>query len=147
MARYSTVLSRLALVALIAVPVSAVQAQADSAAGRSRSGAYDASQSVTMTGVTIVRIDTVSSGGGQSLQAVLASGNDSVTALLAPAEFLSSKLMTLAAGDVVDVTGAKVTAGGRPGLIASEIRKGAATVMLRDKATGAPAWKDGMTRP
>jgi hypothetical protein len=148
MARFQSALSRVAALVVFALPFASLQAQADSASGRTRSGgAYDAAQSVTMTGVTIIRVDTVRTGGGASLSAVIAAGSDSVTALLAPAEFMSAKLLTLAAGDVIDITGGKVTMGGKPGLIATEIKKGAATVTLRDKATGAPAWRDGMQRP
>jgi hypothetical protein len=141
-------LSAIAVLAALACSSTDAMAQQDSASGRTRSApGYDAAQSVTMTGMTVVRIDTVRQGGGSSLSALLASGNDSVTALLAPAEFMSAKLVTLAAGDVIDISGSKVIVGGKPAIITTEIKKGEAKVVLRDKATGAPAWRDGMQRP
>jgi hypothetical protein len=46
----------------------------------------------------------------------------------------------LAAGDVIDVTGSTLMAAGTQALIATEIKKGATKVTLRDKTSGAPAW-------
>lgn len=140
MTRTSFTLSAAALLVAIALPVSQARAQQDSAAGRSRAGAYDASKRVALTGVTVVRVDTVKQGAGNSVNAVLAAGKDSVTAWIAPAEFLASKSLTLAAGDVIDISGSTLMAAGKPSLIATDIKKGETTVMLRDKATGAPAW-------
>jgi hypothetical protein len=140
MTRTTFTLSAAALLMAIALPVSQARAQQDSAGGRSRAGAYDPAKSVALTGVTVLRIDTVKQGAGSSVNALLAVGKDSVTAWLAPAEFLSSKAITLAAGDVIDVTGSTLMAAGKQSLIATEIKKGETKVMLRDKTTGAPAW-------
>lgn len=140
MTRTTFTLSAAALLCAIALPVSQAQAQQDSAAARSRTGAYDPAKSVALTGVSVVRIDSVKQGARMNVNALLAVGKDSVTAWLAPAEFLSSKSMTLAAGDVIDITGSTLLAAGKPSLIATEIKKGETTVTLRDKATGAPAW-------
>ena len=140
MTRTSLTLSAAALLVAVALPVSQASAQQDSAAGRSRAGAYDASKSVALTGVTVVRVDTVKQGAGMTLNAVISAGRDSVTAWLAPVDFLTSKSITLAAGDVIDLTGSTLMAAGKPSLIATEIKKGETKVTLRDKATGAPAW-------
>ncbi|MCC7052126.1 MAG: hypothetical protein IT355_02590 [Gemmatimonadaceae bacterium] len=149
MTRTSLLRSALALVTAVVLPMSVATAQTDSAAARSRAGMYDATQHVAFTGVTVVRVDTVkaASGTGSSLSAVFAAGNDSLTAWLAPAEFLTANSVTLAAGDVIDISGSKVMMEGKPALIASEIKKGEAKVVLRDKATGAPAWPQGTARP
>lgn len=140
MTRTAMARSAAALLLAIALPLAHAQAQTDSASARNRAGAYDASQSVALTGVTVIRVDTLKQGDIMSLSAVLAAGNDSVTATLAPVEFLIAKAITLTAGDVIDITGAKTMADGKASLIASEIRKGSTRVTLRDKATGAPAW-------
>jgi hypothetical protein len=147
MTRSSIALSAVALMAALAVPTSHAAAQTDSAAAKGKAGMYDASQSVSLTGVTVVRIDTVRASAGNTINAVLASGSDSVTAWLAPADFLASNALTLAAGDVIDIIGAKVMVAGKPSLIASEIKKGDSKVTLRDKATGAPAWPAGGAAP
>ncbi len=104
-----------------------------------RGDGRDIRASVALTGVTVLRIETVKQGDGSSVNAVRVVGKDSVTAWLAPAEFLSAKSISLAAGDVVDVTGSTLMAAGTQALIATEIRKGATKVVLRDKASGAPA--------
>lgn len=143
-----TAMARTAAALLIAMPLPLAHARAptDSASARNRAGAYDASQSVALTGVTVVRVDTPKQGGAMSLSALLAAGNDSVTAALAPVEFLNSKSFTLAAGNVIDITFSKGMAAGRPVLIASEIRKGGTKVTLRDKATGTPACRNRCRR-
>lgn len=153
MKRTSLALSAAALLVAMALPTSNVAAQADSAAAKNRAGAYDATQSVSFTGVTVIRIDTVQAGAGSTVSAVFAAGNDSLTAWIAPATFLLANSMTLAAGDVIDISGSKVTMAGKPSLIASEIKKGETKLVLRDKASGVPAWPQAaaksmdMTKP
>ncbi len=141
MTRTSFGLSGAALLAAFALPMT-VSAQ-DSASARTRPAAPEAGAPVALTGVTVVRVDTVKQGASSMLSAVLASGSDSISVMLAPAEYLASKSFTIAAGDVIDVSGARVMVGGRPALVATEVKKGATTVMLRDKSTGAPAWGGG----
>lgn len=58
---------------------------------------------------------------------------------LGPSSFLEKEHLAIAKGDALEVTGSKVTVGGRPALIAQSVKKGAATVTLRD-AQGNPAW-------
>jgi hypothetical protein len=147
MTRSSIARSTAALLLALGTATSTAAAQTDSAAAKGKAGMYDASQSISLTGVTVVRIDTVRASAGNTLNAVLASGTDSVTAWLAPVDFLTSNSMTLAAGDVIDIIGAKVMVAGKPSLIASEIKKGESKVTLRDKATGAPAWPAGGGAP
>jgi hypothetical protein len=139
MTRKTLGLATLAALITLAAPAG-VQAQQDSASARSR-GAPDAAASITLTGVTVVRVDTTSGG----LHAVVASGTDSMNVMLAPADFLTSKSLTIAAGDVLDIAGSRVVVGGKPALIATEIKKGETKVMLRDKATGTPAWTPART--
>ena len=147
MTRTTTTLSTAALLMAIALPMSAARAQADSAAGKSRAGQYDAMQLVALTGVTVIRVDTVSQGGTPTLSAVVAAGNDSLSASLAPVSFLTKNAITLVAGDVIDVAGSRVTVAGTPSLIASQLKKGAVTLVLRDKSTGQPAWPQGSSMP
>lgn len=147
MTRTSLALSTAALLAAAVLPMSNASAQTDSAAAKNRAGAYDASQSVSLTGVTVIRVDTVQAAAGASLSAVLASGNDSVTAWLAPVSFLTANSITLSAGDVIDISGAKVSMAGKPSLIATTIKKGETQVVLRDKATGAPVWSGASAKP
>lgn len=145
MTRTIKALSAAAMLVACALPLTTASAQ-DSAAAKSRS--YDAAAAVSLTGVSIVRVDTLRQGENASVSALLLSGTDSITAMIAPVTFLSSNSLTLAAGDVIDISGSKMTMGGRPMLVATEIKKGETKLVLRDKATGAPAWPQaaGMMR-
>jgi hypothetical protein len=141
MTRSHKTLSALAILAACALPLSHASAQQDSAAAKIRT--YDATSAVTLTGVKIIRVDTLSGTNNPSLSLVVESGADSLNAMIGPVTFLASNSLTLAAGDVVDISGSKVTMAGKPSLIATEIKKGETKVVLRDKATGAPAWPSG----
>ena len=140
MTRSHTTLSALAIIAAFALPLTNASAQ-DSAAAKLRT--YDAASAVTLTGVKVIRVDTLSAGNNPSLSLQLESGSDSISAMIGPVTFLASNSLMFAAGDMVDISGSKVTMAGKPSLIATEIKKGDKKVVLRDKATGAPAWPSG----
>lgn len=135
-----------ALLFAVAAPI-VVSAQQDSAGARSRASVFDAASVASFSGLTVVRVDGASRGPGSEISVILAIGADSITAMLAPADFLASRLITLGLGDVVEIAGSKVMMGGRPVLIATEITKGNAAAVLRDKATGAPAWLSASAPP
>lgn len=147
MTRTSLALAAVALVAAIALPSSQLHAQSDSAAAKNPSATAGSAQRLSMTGVTVIRVDSVKSDSGITLNAVIASGNDSVTAEIGPVAFLTSKSMMLTAGDVIDIAGSTMTMAGKSSLIATEIKKGETTIVLRDKATGAPAWPQALRQP
>lgn len=146
MTRTIKALSAAAMLVACALPITAVSAQ-DSAAAKSRT--YDAAAAISLAGVSIVRVDTLRQGEYASVSALLVSGTDSLTAMIGPVTFLAANALTLAAGDVIDISGSKMLMAGKPMLMATEIRKGETRVVLRDKATGAPAWPQagvGMVR-
>ena len=132
-----------ALALAVAVPATAsaqdtTRTKTDSAAAQSGMK-FDPNLAVTLTGVTIVRVEngatSPTSGsptgapptgmppagamggmnaggrGNAAVQAVVQSGSDSITVTLAPAEFLASKQLSLAAGDVIDVSGMQMASG------------------------------------
>lgn len=91
---------------------------------------------------------------GQSLTAIIRSGTDSMQIVLAPAEYLAAKQLTLAIGDVINVKGVRMDAGtsgqgagatpasvAMTTILATEIVKGSTTVQLRDTSTGEPSWE------
>lgn len=139
MTRTITALSGAAMLIACALPITAVSAQ-DSAAARNARTSFDPSAAVSLTGATIIRVDTLRRGESNSVSALLSSGTDSISAMIGPVAFLMSKSLTLAAGDVIDIAGSKLMMGGQSMLVATEIKKGETTVVLRDKATGVPAW-------
>ncbi|MBC7841757.1 MAG: hypothetical protein H7099_05575 [Gemmatimonadaceae bacterium] len=146
MTRSLKALSAVAMLAACALPISSASAQ-DSAAAKIRT--FDAASAVSLTGVSIIRVDTLKQGENSSVSALFVSGSDSITAMIAPVTFLSSNSLTLAAGDVIDISGSKLMMAGKSMLVATEIKKGETKVVLRDKATGAPAWPQGtaMSKP
>ena len=82
-----------------------------------------------------------------TLRAIVRTGTDSLHVLLAPSSYLMGLALTLNVGDVVDLKGMRVAAGGIMTLVATEITKGTTTVQLRNKSTGTPVWdmQGGMT--
>lgn len=131
-----------ALVAAMAFPVSGASAQQTTPPTPPippQTGSVSDAQ-VSFNGVTVVRIDTIPQSEGAHLSAVLSTGGDSVTAMIAPVDFLTEKQMTLSAGDVIDISGTREAKEGKQSLVASEIRKGDAKLELRDKTSGEPAW-------
>lgn len=68
------------------------------------------------------------------------SSGEVVDVRLAPGRFLASQGLALEQGDVLEVTGSRITLGGAPLLIAREVTKQGRTVELRDRA-GKPLWR------
>lgn len=139
MTRTIKALSGAAMLIACALPITTVSAQ-DSAAARNARTSFDPASAVSLTGATIIRVDTLKRGEHNAITAMLSSGTDSISAMIGPVTFLMSNSLTLAAGDVIDISGSKLMLGGQPSLIATEIKKGETKVVLRDKATGVPAW-------
>ncbi len=211
MTRSIKALSAAAMLLAIALPATASAQDTTSTGGRTKSDSasghnmtmqrFDTTQAISLTGVTIVRIDSLGGGkgawnsgarGGMSagasgamgagsanasanaqgpnhtLSAIVSSGADSMQIVLAPADFLASNQLMLAAGDVINIKGVRVTTGGMGAgmnasaaatasssaattigatasavtttVIATEVTKGDKTVQLRDKSTGTPKW-------
>jgi hypothetical protein len=65
----------------------------------------------------------------------------SIRVFLAPAEFLKTFQLNLTAGDEITVRGSKIRFGGADLLLAQELRKDNAILVLRDEA-GNPYWED-----
>ena len=152
MTRSIKALSAAAMLLAIALPAT-VSAQdttstggrvkSDSASGRSMGmQRFDTTQAIALTGVTIIRIDSLGGGKGawnsgahagmnagasgamgagsasasanaqgpkHTLSAIVSSGADSMQIVLAPADFLATNQLTLAAGDVINIKGVRLT--------------------------------------
>jgi hypothetical protein len=143
MTRTIKALSSAAMLIACALPITAVSAQ-DSAAARNGRMSFDPNAVVTLTGATVIRVDTLKRADNPTITAMLSSGTDSISATIAPVTFLVKNSLTLAAGDVIDISGATLMIAGKPSLITTEIKKGEARLVLRDKSTGIPAWSEGM---
>lgn len=142
MTRTIKALSGAAMLFACALPIATVSAQ-DSSAARNARASFDPAATASFTGATVIRVDTLKRGDSNTLTALLSSGTDSITAMIGPVGFLTSNALTLTAGDVIDISGARLVIDGRPSLIVTEIKKGETKIVLRDKATGVPAWQQG----
>jgi hypothetical protein len=69
----------------------------------------------------------------------LKSSGDTTQVHLGPAWFIEYQDMKIARNDSLEVTGSRVTWGGRAVIIAAEVRRGEDVLMLRD-ALGGPVW-------
>jgi hypothetical protein len=66
-------------------------------------------------------------------------GTETVSVHLGPEWYLEQQDVQIEAGDIVEVKGSRVSFQGAPAIIAAEVRRGEATLTLRD-ASGWPVW-------
>ncbi|HOT44706.1 MAG TPA: DNA-binding protein [Spirochaetota bacterium] len=95
---------------------------------------YDRATVETRKG-TVVDIKTYDRGG---IHVTLKADKGSIDVHLGPAFYLDKKV-TIAKGDVISVTGSRVTYDGVAAIIAREVEKGGVKVQLR-KDDGTPLW-------
>ncbi len=70
----------------------------------------------------------------------LKTDKDTIAVQLGPESFLRRQVIQLKARDWIEITGSRVKLGGKPAIVAAQIKKGPQTLILRD-ARGVPAWK------
>ena len=70
---------------------------------------------------------------------ILKTATGDIDVHLGPAWYIDNQDVSVKKGDTVEVKGSKVTVGGKPAIIAAEVKKGDETLMLRDEA-GFPYW-------
>lgn len=127
----------------------AATVSAQSSTERPRGPRYDLTTEATVTGV-IQAVELVEGSGrgrrglgGTHLR--MASGPDTLEVHLGPTAFLKTLKVELAAGDVVEVVGSRVTVDGAPVWLARTVTKNGQAWTLRDSA-GLPLWRGGRTR-
>lgn len=77
---------------------------------------------------------------------MLKTDKETIAVHLGPSWYIERLETKLVKGDKIEVTGSRVTIAGKPALIASQVKKGAETLTLRDSA-GVPVWAGwGRTR-
>jgi hypothetical protein len=107
--------------------------------------AYDTATEVTLKGSVeaVNQITGPQSWGGTHLS--LKTEKEAIDVHVGPSWFLAQNKMSFAKGDQVEVTGSRVKFGDKDALIAREVKKGGATLTLRN-AQGIPAWSGGHHR-
>ena len=103
---------------------------------------YDPKTEMTLTG-TVQDVQQVTGPRGNTgTHANLKTEKETVNVHLGPASYLAKLGLTLEKGDTLEVTGSKVTLGGKDLVIAREVKKAGKTYNIRD-ANGRPAWAGG----
>lgn len=117
------------------------QAQMGSGPGKHISN-YDPKTEVTMSG-TVDRV-TQQTGrrGWAGTHLFLKTDKGAIEVHVGPTDYITSQQFSFAAGDVLEVTGSKVTMQGKDALLAREIKKEGKTLVLRN-AQGIPKWSRG----
>jgi hypothetical protein len=110
--------------------------------GRMGMGRYDPKSEVTING-TVDKVERLKSENTPmaGIHLIVKSENEMVQVHLGPAAFVDPK-MTFKEGDTIQVVGSKVTIGGKPVVIARQIKKGDDLLQLRDES-GRPLWSGG----
>ena len=117
------------------------QAQMGSGPGNHMSN-YNPKTEVTASG-TVDRVTQESgSRGWQGTHLFLKTDNGVIEVHVGPANYIASQQFAFGAGDVVEVTGSKITMQNKDVLLAREIKKDGKTLVLRN-AQGVPNWSRG----
>lgn len=101
---------------------------------------YDPSTVETVTGkVAAVNKMTPMKGMGAGIHLDLKTDKETVSVHLGPAWYIERQDTVVEKGDQLEVTGSRATVGGKPAIIAAEVKKGDQVLKLRD-ANGIPVW-------
>jgi hypothetical protein len=94
----------------------------------------------TIKGVVVAVEKVVPQKGMQyGIHLVLKTHKETIPVHLGPAWFIERQDTKIEKGDRVEVKGSRVTIGGKPAIIAAEVKKGNHVLSLRDSA-GIPVW-------
>lgn len=101
---------------------------------------YDPATIETVTG-EVVGIEKATSkmGPQNGIHLRLKTDREVLSVHLGPAWYIERLDTRIQEGDRVEVKGSRITVGGKPAIIAAEVKKGDAVLQLRD-AAGVPAW-------
>lgn len=96
---------------------------------------YDPAKEVTVKGVVqeVQEFDCPVSEGELGSHLMLKTADGVVLVHLAPVRIMTGQKLTFAAGDQIEVIGAKVRVAGKNGLIAREITRGNESLVFRDR--------------
>lgn len=109
-------------------------------------GQYN-SQTVETVSGEVISVDKVTYGrrGYTGIHLLLKTDNGEIPVHLGPSWYIEHQSMKVVPHDVVEVTGSRVIYGGKPALIAAEVKKGNESLLLRNKE-GLPLWRRSRAR-
>jgi hypothetical protein len=108
----------------------------------------DPSTEVTVTGTVteVVTNPTSTRGRGRrartGMHLMVTTDEETLEVHVGPADFITSEGLAFEEGDELEITGSRVTVDGAEALIAREIKKGQAVLVLRNEQ-GVPRWSGG----
>jgi hypothetical protein len=100
---------------------------------------YDPAKVEVVAGQVVSLEQITGRGPGAAVVLKVNTGNETLSVHLGPQWFIDKQDMKLAAGDTVEIKGAKATRAGADIFIAAEVKKGSSVLKLRDE-NGVPAW-------
>jgi hypothetical protein len=102
---------------------------------------YDPKTVETIEGkVLSIEKTTPAKGGGYGIHLTLQTDKEMVAVHLGPAWYIDKQTPHIEANDTITVTGSRVTVGGKPAIIAAQVKKGNEILKLRDE-NGIPSWR------
>lgn len=110
--------------------------------GRGRYGrGYDLNKVETVDG-EVVSVDTYMSrrGVSQGVHLLVNTGRETVEVHLAPSWYLEDRDFAIAPEDKITIVGSRMNVDGQQAIVASQIKKGNETLILRDEG-GFPLWR------
>jgi hypothetical protein len=98
-------------------------------------------QTVETISGEVVSVDKITPMKGMyyGVHAVVKTDKETISVHLGPGWYIENQDVKLAAKDKIEVKGSRITFGGKPAIIAAEVKKGDDVLMLRD-ARGFPIW-------
>ena len=100
---------------------------------------YDPAKVEVVAGQVVSLEQITGRGPGAAVVLKVNTGNETLSVHLGPQWFIDKQDLKLAAGDTVEIKGAKATRAGADIFIAAEVKKGDSVLKLRDE-NGVPAW-------
>ena len=101
---------------------------------------YDPKTVETISG-EIISVDRITPNKGMAggIHMIVKTDKETISVQLGPSFYIENQDVKLQAKDKVEVKGSKITFGGKPAIIAAEVKKGDEVLKLRDDA-GFPVW-------
>jgi hypothetical protein len=98
-------------------------------------------QTVETISGEVVSVDKITPMKGMSygVHLTLKTDKETISVHLGPGWYIENQDVKIAPGDKIEVKGSRITFEGKPALIAAELKKGDAVLVLRD-ASGFPVW-------
>jgi hypothetical protein len=135
----------IALVALVATaglasPGESLAQQSMGSKGGTYARLYNPQTVETVSG-QVLSVDKIAPRrrGSYGVHLVLKTADGELSVHLGPSWFIDHQSMKIAPSDAIEVIGSRVTYDGKPALIASQVKKGNETIVLRD-SNGLPMW-------